>query len=61
MLGPAPATISKMKNRYRWHIYFKSNQYKMNQQLAFHINDTKMKYLSDKMMNIGLDINPNFM
>ncbi|MDA3845478.1 MAG: primosomal protein N' [Vallitaleaceae bacterium] len=61
MIGPSPATIAKVKNRYRWHIFFKGNQYKEIQQLAFHINDIKLKYLSDKLINIGMDINPNFM
>lgn len=58
VIGPSPASVSKIRKKYRWQIMFKSNQYKEMQQLAFHINDMKMKYLSDKLMTIGLDINP---
>jgi len=61
IIGPSPSAISKVKNRYRWHIFFKAINYKEIQQVAFYINDIKMKYLSDKLINIGVDINPNYM
>lgn len=58
LLGPSPASISKVRNKYRWQIIAKAETYGNIQQLAFYINDIKMQYLSDKLITIGIDINP---
>jgi len=54
ILGPAPAPISKINNRYRWQVILKSEDRDILTEIAEEIQ--KMKYSKD--IRIAVDIDP---
>ena len=58
MLGPSPAVISKIKNKYRFHIMVKSKQYQEMNQLIRLIQKHYPKGQIDTGVNYTIDIDP---
>lgn len=58
MLGPVPAPIPRLKNRYRWHITFKTHQ---PTQLKNFLKEHLKHFSSDKIVkeiNVSVDVDP---
>lgn len=59
-MGPIPAVISKINNKFRWQIIVKAeNEEKIKNYVLFCLNKLKMNRNLDKI-SIGLYLNPNY-
>lgn len=58
MLGPSPASLSKLKNSYRWRIIFKSQDYRVLNHMLQTISDRIYKENLWQHLTIQYDINP---
>ncbi|MGB9779229.1 primosomal protein N' [Caldanaerobacter sp.] len=54
ILGPAPAPISKLNNRYRWQVIVKSEDRKVLEEIAGHIENMR----HPKEVRVAFDIDP---
>jgi primosomal protein N' (replication factor Y) len=58
ILGPAPAAIERLKDRYRYHLLIKSDSAKLLSELAQSLNQWKLSLKHDKSFRIVVDIDP---
>lgn len=59
VIGPAPATISKLNNTYRWCIIVKHKEYDRLKNFVLYCVDKHCQY--NKEVHIGFDLNPLMM
>ncbi|MGR3309409.1 MAG: replication restart helicase PriA [Candidatus Brocadiales bacterium] len=58
VLGPAPASITKIKNKFRWHILVKAQSYEMFQKM---LEDAKGELKTSKGVQAIIDVDPGMM
>ncbi len=58
VLGPAPASITKIKNKFRWHILVKAQSYEMFQKM---LEDAKDELKTSKGVQAIIDVDPGMM
>jgi len=58
ILGPSPATMSKVNDSYRRVIYVKSDAYKALTQLSEHLYEEMKLEDTRRIAHITIDINP---
>ncbi|ETR71308.1 MAG: hypothetical protein OMM_02588 [Candidatus Magnetoglobus multicellularis str. Araruama] len=61
ILGPVLAPVSRLANRYRWHILLKSMYMKALHQFFFYVKQAVDTHLDDKSVQVYVDVDPVMM
>jgi primosomal protein N' (replication factor Y) (superfamily II helicase) len=58
IIGPAPAPLERLRNRYRWHIFIKAESSKLMSQMARILNVNKQVLKKYKDLRLAVDLDP---
>jgi len=58
ILGPVIAPVSRLANRFRWHILLKSSYIKALHQFLFYLKQAVDTHLNDKSIQLYIDVDP---